>query len=108
MNIIFKNYLTHFFLKCDKVNSFWEGLSQWCEEYLDITLMGLNEVERLFGVSDARRNRKVINWLLLFAKFFKQKRRLFSQGTLPLIAFLREARSTIHIERRACYAENKI
>lgn len=100
--------LSHFFLKCRNVKTFWEQLMEWCAEYTDISLEGLNEAELLFGVLDRRRNRKVTNWLIIFAKYYIQKRRLFAQGSIPLIAFLREARLKIHLERRACYAENKI
>lgn len=75
---------------------------------MDIPIAGLSEAELLFGVTDNRRNQKTINWLVLFAKIFIQKRRLFFQGNLPLLAFLREIRLNIHMERRACYAENKI
>lgn len=100
--------LTHFFVKCDRIKSSWDRLSQWCEEYLDISLTGLNNAELLFGGTDARKNQRTVNWLVFFAKYFIQKRRLFSQGSIPLVAFLREIRSTIHLEKRACYAENKI
>lgn len=100
--------LSHFFLKCEQVKSFWDSLSQWSERYLDFSLSNLNEVERLFGIIGSRRNPRITNWLVLQAKFFIQKRRLFFQGNLPLIAFLREIRSALHIEKKACFAENKI
>lgn len=100
--------LSHFFLKCSGVTSFWESLFQWCEEYLGFAMTGLNDAELLFGIIGRGGRLKVINWLILFAKYFIQKRRLFAQGKVPLVAFLREARSKIHMERRACYAENKI
>lgn len=100
--------LSHFFLKCEQVKKFWELLSQWCESFLDISLSSMNEAELLFGTTDTRGNQRIKNWLVLQAKYFIQKRRLFEQGSLPFIVFLREIRSSIYMERRACYAENKI
>lgn len=100
--------ISHFFLKCKTVRPFWEQLFQWCEDFLDLPLADLNEAELLLGVTKAGRNQRIVNWMILFAKYFIQKRKLFSQGSIPLIVFLREVRTKVHIERRACWRENKI
>lgn len=67
----------------------------------------LTETQLLLGVTNPITGQKVLNWIILFAKFFIQKRKLFFQGSIPLIVFLREARERIHNDRRACLLENK-
>lgn len=99
--------ISHFFLKCDIVKPFWEQLTKWCTEYLGVSLGGLTEAQLLFGILNRMRDGKVLNWLILFAKFFIQKRKLFFQGNIPLIVFLREVRARIYKERLAGIWQNR-
>lgn len=99
--------ISHFFVKCQGVRQFWEKLTKWCQDFLDISMDGLSVPQLLLGVTSQGKGQKILNWILLFAKFFIQKRKLFFQGDMPLIVFLREAREKIHTERRACFGENK-
>lgn len=100
--------LTHFFLKCEGVRPFWEQLAKWCRDFLDLSIDNLTDTQLLFGVTNPPKGMKVLNWIVLFAKFFIQKRKLFFQGTIPFIVFLREARDRVNLEKRACQHENKI
>lgn len=100
--------ISHFFLKCAEVRLFWEQLFKWCEDFIDLPLSGLNDAELLLGITRTGRNTKIANWIILFAKFFIQKRKLFSQGSVPLLVFLREIRVKVHLEKRACWRENKL
>lgn len=45
----------HFFYRCVRIKPFWE----WCEKYLDLSLLHLNEFEVLLGVADTEPNHKV-------------------------------------------------
>lgn len=99
--------LSHFFLECQGVRPFWERLAEWCKDFLDLSMDHLTHEQLLLGVTNPPKGQKVLNWIILFAKFFIQKRKLFFQGSIPLIVFLREARDQIHMEKRACSWENK-
>lgn len=97
--------ISHFFLKCEEVQRFWDSLSHWCETHLDISLSQLSQVEKLLGVCTPAKESKLLNWLLLQAKFFIHRNRLFHGNRLPLIAFLAEIRAKLYTEQRACYQE---
>lgn len=98
--------LSHFFLKYKAIRPFWKQLFEWCETFLDLPLANLSEAELLLGVTNRAKDQRISNWLILFAKFFIQKRKLFSQWRLPFLAFLREARVRVLTEKRACWREN--
>lgn len=101
--------LKHFFIKCPPTEDFWNKLSGWCEQHLDFSLSTLTEAEKLFGVEQNQQNRnmRVHNWLILKAKYYIQKRKLFFKGDLSLIGFLAEVRSSLSTERMACNLENR-
>lgn len=72
--------ISHFFVSCPAVETFWEKLSLWCEEQLGLGLSFLTEKEMVLGMTDENGNPrtfKVINWLLLTAKFFLHRQKLF-------------------------------
>lgn len=99
--------ILHFFCKCPTVSSFWVDLSHWCANHLDLHLHRLTESEILLGATRKITGLKVINWLILCAKFFIQKRKLFHNANISLISFLAEVRLKLFTERQACLWENK-
>lgn len=84
------------------VCNFWQGLVSWCDDYLDLSLLPLTEMEILLGVSRPISGGRVINWIILYAKFYIQKRKLFFEADISVLGFLAEVRSKLYIERQAC------
>lgn len=101
--------ITHFYINCPCAKVFWGKLSEWCERHIDLPLSTLSVTERLFGTNEPIRNtsQRVVNWLVLQAKFYVQKRKLFFRADLSLLAFLAEIRSYLATEKTVCYMENK-
>lgn len=99
--------ISHFFYKCHSTGTFWDRLSSWCESYLDFSIAHLSELEIKLGVVRAIPNLRVINWLILCAKFYIQKRKLFSGAEVSIIGFLAEIRLKLLTEKRVCMMEHR-
>lgn len=100
--------IVHFFVECPPVQKFWAKLDDWCEEHIGFGMSFLATGERVLGITNKNgnpRTLKIINWLLLTAKFYIQ--RLFNKGELSLIAYLAEVRNRLITERMACQWEGK-
>lgn len=80
--------LQHFFLHCTQVRRFWDGLLKWLEDNVNIHIIW-DEKELLFGIPRWARLSRNVNFILLHAKFFMYRQRLFHLGKLELIHFLR-------------------
>lgn len=99
--------IPHFLITCRTVTKFWVDLAGWCLAHLDLNLTQLSESEVLLGVTRRIAGLRIINWLILCAKFFIQKHKLFHKANISLIGFLAELRSKLASEKQACFHENK-
>lgn len=88
--------ISHFFLKCDKAQQFWCSLHLWCESHLDISIPQLSVTEMLLRITRSINARKLVNWIILPAKFFIHRNKLFHDYNLSLIAFLAEMCAKIY------------
>lgn len=102
--------ISHFFITCPAVQDFWSKLSEWCQTHLDFSLTVLTKTERILGVTDALGNHsclKQINWILLTAKFYLYRQKLFHNGEFSLIAFLAETKNRLVTEKLICSHEGR-
>lgn len=96
---------------CETVRKFWQDLTIWCETNIDVSLANLSRAELILGITGDRNDRKtkkIQNWLILTAKFYIHREKLFNQGQFSLIAFLREVKRKLLVERVACQIEGKL
>lgn len=100
--------ITHFFLQCDRVAAFWNNLDSWCLKFMKVRLQNISSTERLLGVTRKLPDARLINWITLKAKFFIQKKKLFHNGEISLIAFLAEVKDSLRTERNACLQEGRL
>lgn len=102
--------ISHFFITCPQVSLFWDNLSSWCQTYLQYGLASLTRRERLLGLIEDNGNRsqhKIVNWLLLTAKYYIHRQRLFHGGEVNLLAYLAEAKNRLITEKLACLREGR-
>lgn len=102
--------IVHFLIECAPVRLFWTDLDNWCNNHTRISLSHLTVAEKILGLnSEVNQNNmtKLQNWIILTAKYFIHREKLFGQGGLSLIAFLGEARKKLYTERLACQLEGK-
>lgn len=99
--------ITHFFFSCPSVRTFWTKLSDWCDLHLNLPLAQLSETEHILAVTRRIEKKQLINGLLLTAKFYIQKRRLFHKADLSLLGFLAETRARLLTEKTVCRMTNR-
>lgn len=79
--------IEHFLFYCPIVVAFWGKVVAWFHEETDTQLQVSLRTFR-FGVPDDFPNARVVNFTLLFVKFFIYRQKLFHQGTMDLTHFL--------------------
>lgn len=62
----------------------------------------LDELEFLFGFKEQGTKFIVLNFILLLAKFYVYKTKVFGDGILDTYGFFRELKHRLHIEKLAC------
>lgn len=98
--------LEHFLFLCPRVQTFWEGTTQWLAREADLQF-NLTTEEYLFGIPHNSPNATIINAIALYAKFYIHRQNLYHEGKLSVIHFLRELRMKLHTEAFLCQLENK-
>lgn len=98
--------IQHFLFACPIVQTFWRQLVNWFDQEVGIQL-NISARAFLFGVTESLPMAKNINFVLLFTKFYIYRQKLFHQGSLILVHFLRELRTRLHVEKYLTMVENK-
>lgn len=98
--------IEHFLFACPVVVSFWKKVVDWLDREADINI-NVSKRAFPFGIPENTPQAKVINFLLLFAKFFVYRQKLFHQGDLNFIHFLQDLRKRLQVEKYINTIENK-
>lgn len=98
--------IEHFLLHCPQTKVFWLKLCDWLEREADIQLT-VSTRALLFGVPDDAPNARLVNFLLLFVKFYIYRQKLFHSGSFSTIHLLRELRTRLQVEQFITTLENK-
>lgn len=101
-----RDTLQHFFLDCSTVQEFWTKLGDWLAANADFRLP-LTPSTVLFGKPYDSPTDKISNFILLVAKFFIYRQRLFHGTDLNIIQFLMELRNKLKVEKFICGLEGK-
>lgn len=102
--------ICHFFVSCPPVRAFWGKLNTWCEEQLGFPISFLTEKEVVLGLTENNGNPsrfRMVNWLILTAKYYIHRQKLFHNSEISLVPYLAEMRNRLRIERLACLWEGK-
>lgn len=102
--------ITHFLVACPSAQDFWGKLDAWCQTNLDLRLPLLSKREIVLGITNVDGDFKLfklVNWILLTARFYLHRQKLFHKNDISLIAFLAEARNKLIIEKMTCSREGK-
>lgn len=100
--------LEHFFYFCPVNRAFWKLVYSWTLAASGIDLRSLSLKELLLGVPRGFPKAKMVNYLLLYARYFIHRQRLFHRGDLSLIYWIRDLRARLFTERNVCRAEGRI
>lgn len=98
--------IEHFLFHCPIVQTFWRQLVAWFEREADVHL-DVPIKEFLFGVPSSEPQARVINFVLIFTKFFVYRQKLFHEGSLELMHYLKEFRRRLQVEKYLISIEGK-
>lgn len=99
--------LEHFFYTCPISRSFRTQVEAWLRAGTNISLSNITLKEFLMGVSAEHRQASVINLVLLWARYFIHRQKLFGGGNLNLQSWVRELRLKLLMEKRICALEGR-
>lgn len=99
--------LAHFLYDCAQNKSFWHSVCAWFERVEDLRLKELSRKQFLLGLCHLDPKGNKINAILISVKFYIHRQRLFHQGQLDLLHWLREFRARLLVEREICKRENR-
>lgn len=97
-----KDSIVHFFYGCRVVKTFWSRVGEWLAGIEDIQLDQLTPKDYLFGTPREARQSRITNRILLYARYYIHRQRLFYSGELDLLQWLQEFRDTLRIEQWIC------
>lgn len=99
--------LEHFFYQCTTVRTLWRLVLAWIlvATGIDIRQTGLKEA--LLGFPKEHPHSRMVNYLLMSARFVIHRQRLFHDSDLCLIHWVRELRNRLLTEQHICQAEGK-
>lgn len=99
--------LEHFFFQCPSNRKFWAMVFRWIKAASNMELSHLSIKEILVGVPRSHPQSRKINFLILSARFFIHRQRLFHGGNLSVVHWVSELRSRLLTERQICSAEGR-
>lgn len=99
--------LPHFFILCPSTKLFWQRLQHWAQGIEDLALENLTNKEVLLGIPVYAPKGRTINEILLHAKYYIHRQKLFHQGNLSLIQWLQEFKIKLRMEQWIAARLNK-
>ncbi len=80
----------HFFIYCPKVHAIWEYWANWWNSIRKIDIRKANNLEEcvLFGFSGNDYLTQVLNYCMIYTKYYIYIQRLFDNNNLELYAYI--------------------
>lgn len=99
--------LLHFFFDCVEVKPFWDSLATWIDQSEGVMDFpeDLCEEEFLLGTMVPSPSHYLLNYIIMWAKFYVYKTKVFGDSKLDMFQFLLELKSRLALERLACLAD---
>ncbi len=96
--------LPHYFIRCQKVAEFWTHWSNWWENLSCILIKDSQVIEEciLFGFTSNSDTMQVLNFCILYAKYYIYIQHLFNNNTLDLCDCLTQRKQALQIEENIC------
>lgn len=98
--------LQHFFYSCPKAATFWHAVTQWLATQANFHIL-VSEKHFLLGVPKEIPQARMMNFIILLAKNFIFRQKLFNNANLELLHFLGELRNKLAVENFICTQAKK-
>ncbi len=102
--------IPHFLLLCPNVKAFWKSWAKW---WFSVTKTEIRHVDHLqenilFGFVGSNGIIDVLNYCILYAKYYIYIQRIFNQNKLDVYAYLTLLKNTLILERQISINNNKL
>jgi exonuclease III len=94
--------IQHFFLYCPKSNAFWKSLTSWLNNNIEGSMIVIDEIDIILGHLSIGDKYNVINYCILYAKYYIYKQRLFYNNDINLYEFLMVLKDKLKTEYNIC------
>lgn len=91
--------ITHHLYRCAKVLPFWNSLSRWFRQQVNLYLDLLTPKEIILGLPKGAHQRDVINHIVLAIKFYIFRQKMFHEGQLDMCHWLAELKIKLQTEK---------
>lgn len=102
-----RDSIIHFFFECGVVQVFWHSICSWFKAADNVYLSQLSAKEFVFGVPKEFHRSKIVNTILAHVRSYIHRQKLFYNGKLELLPWLKEFRQKLRIEEWICKKTNK-
>ena len=99
--------IIHYFLKCPNTNLFWKCFYNWWYTITHITIQDSLEEHILFGYPGNSDVEIVLNFCILFAKWFIHCNKINDSNDIDLYEYLVRLKQRLRIEKMLCFKNNK-
>ena len=103
-----RDTIIHFFATCPRVVRFWNSVLRWLNVTVGVDTSHVIECEQILGLSKVGKDSDMINMILLRARFFIYRQRLFHKCNLNILQWLLELKHSLLCEEYICKIENKL
>ncbi len=100
--------LPHFFIRCLNVKGFWLHWFNWWENLSGIVIRNSQAIEEciLFGFPSNIDVMQVLNFCILYAKYYIYMQLLFNNDTFDLYTCLNQLKQALKTEENICKKNN--
>ncbi len=101
--------IIHFFINCGKTNQFWKTWALWWKRLtgFDITIDNFILECIIFGFLGSSQNIKLINYWILYAKYFIYKNKMNGIENIGFLGYLSYLKQILTIEESICLARHQ-
>ena len=98
--------LIHYFIHCPKTTIFWKCFFNWWYTITNIAIEDTLEEHILFGYPGNSDVETVLNFCVLFAKWYIYCKKINENNDIDLYEYLVKLRERLHIEKLLCLKNN--
>lgn len=101
--------IPHFFLYCPKVNDFWKYWANWWENISTTNITNCLDISEciLFGFPGNEDETQVLNYCIIYTKYYIYIQKLFNKNQLEMHACLTQIKHSLNTEQNICNSQNK-
>lgn len=99
--------IVHFLYDCPGTYVFWNKIAAWLHQIGAPDISKLTVQEIVLGTTRVSTSASVLNFIIIFTKYFIQRQKLFFGGVLSLMEWLIELKKKLLAEKYICSLERK-